>query len=298
MAGAGPLMVAAPNGVASDVVLQRIYPDLSTVPAPMSGGTVNIESLWSLHPDVVLVKQSLYSSSDEVAKLDKLGIPYVVVAYDTIEEQIAALELIGSLLPDEQAQRMAAIVDVYRTSVQRVEACVSSIPDDEKLRVYHSINQAVITDGAQSIGADWITRTGAINVSAIESPTTTGRTYQATLEQVFLWDPDVVICNDATTCDYLLADSKWEGLRAVMNGDVYAIPIGATRWGQPGSVETWLAMMWLGATVYPEYFNDIDLHAEVVAFYETVLGVEVDDDLYSQMLSGKGMRKRPTENSS
>ena len=294
MAGAGPNMVAAPNGVSSDVILRQVYPSIVDMPAPMSGGSVNIESLWSLKPDVVLVKSSLYYSKDEIAKLDKMGVPYLVVGYSTIEEQIAALEMIGSFLPGEQSERMAKIVGAYRDGVSRVEACAAKIPPSDVVRVYHSINQAVLTDGSSSIGADWISRTGAVNVSANEAPTTDRGDYRATLEQVFLWDPDVVICNEATTVDYLLSDSKWTGLRAVTERNVYPIPIGATRWGQRGSVETWFAMIWLGKQVYPGYYADFDLQGDVVAFYRDVLGVEVDDALYEQMISGRDMRKRPT----
>ena len=294
MAGAGPLMVAAPSGVSSDVILREMYPQLVDVAAPMSGGTVNIESLWALAPEVVLVKSSLYYAKDEIEKLDKLGIPYLAIDYASIDEQVAALELIGSILPAEQAERMGKIVAAYRDGVARVEACAAQVPDAERVRVYHSINQAVMTDGASSIGADWITRTGAVNVSAGEAATAERGDYQATLEQVFVWDPDVVICNEATTADYLLSDSKWTGLRAVEQQRIYAIPIGATRWGQRGSVETWFAMMWLGKLVYPAQFSGIDLHAEVVDFYGGVLGVEVDDALYDQMMLGRDMRKRPT----
>ena len=303
MAGAGPLVVAVPRGVASDTILLQLYPDLATVPSPQSGGTVNVESLWALDPDVVLVKPSLYYSQEEIGKLDKLGMPYLVIDYLTIEEQLAALEMIGSILPSEQAQRMAAIVSTYRSGVERVEACAARIPDDERLRVYHAINQAVITDGPSSIGADWITRVGGIDVSAVslgadggtEASASSDRgDYQATLEQVFVWDPDIVICNEASTATYLLSDSKWAGLRSVADGRVYNIPVGATRWGQRGSVETWFAMMWLGTTAYPEYYGEIDLREEVAAFYGTVLGIDVDDALYEQMLSGQGMRKQAT----
>lgn len=294
MAGAGPCMIAAPNGVSSDVILRMIYPELVDVAAPVSGGTLNIESLMSLKPDVALVKSSLYYAEGEIEKLEKLNIPYLVIEYESIDAQISALELIESILPEEQAGRMGKIVDEYRSALALVDSCAARIPESEKMRVYHSINQAVLTDGATSIGADWVERTGAVNVSSGEEATAERGDYQATLEQVFVWDPDVVICNEATTVDYLLSDSKWEGLRAVAEQRVYPIPIGATRWGQRGSVETWFAMMWLGKLVYPDYYSDIDLHGEVVAFYQDVLGVEVDDALYDQMISGRDMRKQPT----
>lgn len=294
MAGAGPNMVAAPAGVSSDVILLKMYPDLIDLPAPISGGTVNIEALWSLKPDIALVKASLYYADDEITKLDKLGIPYLVVEYQSVDEQIAALNMIGRILPQAQSERMNMIADTYRDAVARVDACAAKIPESEAVKVYHSINQAVLTDGASSVGADWISRVGAVDVSAGEAPTSGQGDYRATLEQVFLWDPDVVICNEASTADYLLSDSKWTGLRAVAEQQVHAIPIGATRWGQRGSVETWFAMMWLGKLIYPEYYADIDLHGEVVAFYGNVLGVEVGDELYDQIISGRNMRKKPT----
>lgn len=294
MAGAGPLMVAAPNGVKSDVVLKQIYPDIDNVAVPISGGAISIESLSALSPDVVLVKTSLYYSKGEVGKLEKLGIPYIVIGYATIEEQIEALETIQKILPSNQADTMGKIVATYQDGVSRVDQCAARVPDSEKVRVYHAINQAVVTDGASSIGADWIARTGAIDVSAEEASTGDSGDYQATLEQVFVWDPDMVICNEATTADYLLSDSKWTGLRAVENRQVYPIPIGATRWGQRGSVETWFAMIWLGKLAYPDYFDDISLHAEVVEFYNSVLGVQIDDVIYDKMMTGKDMRKQAT----
>ena len=93
------------------MILRTIYPELVDVAAPISGGTVNIESLMSLKPDIALVKSSLYYSEGEIEKLEKLNIPYLVIEYDSIDAQISALELIGSILPEEPAGRMVKIVD-------------------------------------------------------------------------------------------------------------------------------------------------------------------------------------------
>ena len=99
-----------------------------------------------------------------------------------------------------------------------------------------------------------------------------------------------MICNEAATKDYLLTDSKWSGLRAVEEKQVYNIPVGATRWGQRGSLETFFAMIWLGVTIYPEYYADFDLKQEVTEFYDEILGLQIDDDAYEKMMSGTGIR--------
>ena len=73
-------------------------------------------------------------------------------------------------------------------------------------------------------------------------------------------------------------------------GDVYNIPVGATRWGQRGSLETFFAMIWLGVTIYPEYYADFDLQTEVTDFYRDIPGLDIDEDTYQKMLSGTGIR--------
>lgn len=294
MAGAGPYLVAAPNGVSSDVILQLVYPELANVMSPKSSSTLNIEALATVQPQVALIRSSTFYATDEVAKLDRLGLPYLVIDYRTVEDQMFALEMIGELLPEAQAANMEKIVDTYRDAVARVEAVAAGIPADERVKVYHAINSVTVTDGASSLGADWVSRTGAIDVSAGETGNSDRGDYTATLEQVFVWDPDFVVCNEVNSVDYLLSDGKWVGLRAVMEEHVYNIPIGAGRWGQRGSLETWWAMIWLGKLVYPEYYADFDLRTEVTAFYGDVLGIEVTDELWEDMLEGRDLRKHAT----
>ncbi|MCC8123349.1 MAG: hypothetical protein LIO58_07400, partial [Oscillospiraceae bacterium] len=77
---------------------------------------------------------------------------------------------------------------------------------------------------------------------------------------------------------------------------VYNIPVGATRWGHRGSVETYFAILWMGTTFFPEIYEDVDLKTEVCTFYEDILGVTLDDALYKDILDGYGIRNKPTGN--
>ena len=127
-------------------------------------------------------------------------------------------------------------------------------------------------------------------MSAEHPEVATATDFTTTLEQIFEWDPDAFVCNSADTTDYLLAKDNCAGLRAVQDGRCYTIPVGATRWGQRGSVETYLAMLWLGATMYPDRYADFDLKTFVVEYYRDYLGIEVADEVYEMMLSGRGLR--------
>jgi iron complex transport system substrate-binding protein len=90
------------------------------------------------------------------------------------------------------------------------------------------------------------------------------------------------------------SDSKWAGLPAVSTGQIYNIPIGATRFGQRGDVETYFAMLWLGCTLYPQYYSDVDFKDRLVSHYRDYLGVEVDDALFEKIMSGEGIRSEGT----
>lgn len=292
MIGAGERMVTCPNGVKSDSLLCEICPSLKDVDVVMSGGSFNAEALLALSPDVIIIKEGLLASEEEKAKLEKLGIPYLVSAYGNMAEQMYAIRMIGAAAGGEYQEKAEAINAYYCDVICRVSRAAEQIPESERKKVYHSINEAVRTDGEDSLGNDWVTCAGAVNVSAqhTESLQEESGDYYAGIEQIFVWDPDVMICNEAATKDYLLTDSKWSGLRAVQEKQVYNIPVGATRWGQRGSLETFFAMIWLGVTIYPEYYADFDLKQEVIGFYGEILGLQIDDSAYEKMMSGTGIR--------
>ncbi|MGN1350705.1 MAG: ABC transporter substrate-binding protein [Anaerovoracaceae bacterium] len=292
LCGGGSRISSCPNGTKSDAMLREISPELAEVPVIMSGGDFNVESLIALAPDTVILKRSMYDSEAVRKKLEQTGIPYVVSDYSSMEEQIYALRMVGAVFGSEARDRAEAVAAYYEDVIERAEAISSRIPEDARVRVYHSINQAVMTDGSDSLGNDWIRCAGAIDVSAgsEDEMTYENGDYYAGLEQIFAWDPDVMICNEAETKDYLLSDSKWSGLRAVREGKVYNIPVSATRWGQRGSVETFFAVLWLGTVIYPEYYGEIDLRQEVTDFYENIVGISVSDETWEKIISGRGIR--------
>lgn len=295
MVGAGSKLVGVPGGVSSDAILCGLYPGLSDVSAPMTSGALNMEEFMAKAPQVAVVKRDLYETDGQADQLDASGVPYVVVGYENMEQQIAMMRMVGAVCGGEAQARAEALAVLYENIVVECARRTGDIDVGEKVRVYHAINALTMTDGATSVGADWVKAAGCIDVSAEHPELATSTDYTTTLEQIFDWDPDVFICNSADTTDYLLTKDNCAGLRAVRAQRCYTIPVGATRWGQRGSVETYLAMLWLGATVYPERYADFNLKDYVVAYYQDYLGVEVTDEIYELMLSGRGLRKASKE---
>ncbi len=286
MVGAGDRLCGVPGGTKSDKLLQRMCPQLAGLPS-LSGNAVNIEELVGAACDVAIVHDTMPDS--ELAKLDRAGIPYVLVGYTDVGSQLDALSVVGTACGEQAEQKAIELRRYYDGMRTSVVSRVAGVADADRVRVYHSINDALLCDGQGSLGASWIEETGCVDVSAGQAPTS-DYDYNATLEQVYTWDPDLLVYNNAEAAASVGADAQWAGLRAVREGGVRVIPTGATRWGHRGSVETPLAMLWLGATAYPDLFSDVDLKQTVVDYYRDYLGLEIDDETYASMISGEGLR--------
>ncbi len=290
MIGAGSQLVAVPTGVKSDVLLQGLCSGLKYLTSPMSNGAINMEELMACSPQAVIVKQEVYETAGQESLLETSGLPYVVIGYTNIDEQIDAIGQVAAVFGGQAQRKALDIAQYYRAVVDDCQRRANMLADDDRVRVYHAVNALVATDGANSLGRDWIEAVGCVDVSAYDDAPAAD--YNATLEQIYVWDPDVIIANSADTTSYLLKRDSCSGLKAVKNKQCYTVPVGASRWGQRGSVETYLGMLWLGCTVYPELYEDVDLQQRVTDYCRDYLGIEVDDKLYQQILSGEGLRQQ------
>jgi iron complex transport system substrate-binding protein len=224
-----------------------------------------------------------------VSKLNTLKIPYIVIDFYSIDEQINSISMIGqALAAEEKAQQY---IDYYLKTIEEVKSISSKIPQEEKVHLYHSVNEAVRTDVKNSLPADWIEVTGGINVSIEDSLKISEDKSFATLEQIYMWDPDIIIGNEAGVPEYILSNEQWAALRAVKEKKVYQIPNGISRWGHPGSLETPLAISWTAKLLYPEYFGHIDMETVTREYYKNFFDLELSDEQADSILSGKGMRE-------
>ncbi|MBQ8082773.1 MAG: ABC transporter substrate-binding protein, partial [Clostridia bacterium] len=165
------------------------------------------------------------------------------------------------------------------------------IPDNEKPRVYHSITEATKTDIIDSLCADIISTAGLIDVSAAAGTTALGKNATVTLEQIYNWDPDAIICNEYAVADYIKANQKWSGLKAVRDNKVFTLPIGATRWCHHGSMEPQMGVLFLAQLFYPDRFQDVDLRETTRQYYADFFGMTLDDATLDKIFSGRGMRE-------
>jgi iron complex transport system substrate-binding protein len=113
---------------------------------PRKSGKINIEELIRQNPDVVIIRGDTARDQKEVEQLEKAGLNYIVVEYTNIKEQQQAISIIGEAIG--RKGQADAFNEYYNGVIQRVGDVVDSIPEEERVRMYHSENQA-LKDNAQ-----------------------------------------------------------------------------------------------------------------------------------------------------
>ncbi|KNZ40661.1 ABC transporter substrate-binding protein [Acetobacterium bakii] len=282
-------IVGIPNGIKRDVLMTYKRPDIDSISVPFQEGSINIEELLATNTDLVLIRESTAQNKGEVEKLDKAGIPWVVVDYASLEELEKAITVAGNVF--NESERAEGFNSYVRDTLALVEHRVYGIPDSSRVAVYHAVNEAARTDLNGDLCSQITDVAGVINVSTEGgSLISDAEKTMTTLEQIYTWNPDAIIANDANTTKYILTDSKWTGLNAVKNKQVTTLPVGVTRWGHPGSIEPHMAALFIAKLFYPDAFTDIDLVQTTRDYYKNWFDLDLTDEAITDILSGEGMR--------
>lgn len=290
MFGYGDRITSTCNNLARSNLLTEICPEISSAAVVKNSGDLNAEEILARNTDLIIVNDGSYVNEDQRAKLDTLGIPYIVTGFQTIEEQFEVTRLIGKALGAEKEAE--SYIEYFRSVMDDVS---SKTAGAKPVRLYHSVNEAVRTDQRGDYCSQWIALTGAENVSAgdPEAIQVNGEKSYTTLEQIYIWNPGLIICNEAMVDEYILSDPKWAEIEAVKSKKVYQIPIGITRMGHPTSLETPLAILWLAQLLHPELF-DFDFSAKLREFYDEFFDFTLSDEWIDAMLEGNEMRTPKT----
>ena len=242
---------------------------------PMMQGpdrTPDIEALLKAEPDVVLTM-----SKPSIAVMQQRGLPVVFLAWREASDVKAAMQLLGEIFDQPAvAERYAAYFDDV---VARVAAAVIQAKARRPTVLYFN---AATLEQPHLIAEWWITAAGGTSVTN-DGHYTEGRKF--TLEELFAWDPDILILNAASDREIIAQDARLQRLKAVANKHVYVIPVGAHTWAHR-TVEQPLTVLWAAKIFHPEVFANMNLQAEVQSFYHTFFGVTLSEAQVQEILDG------------
>jgi iron complex transport system substrate-binding protein len=252
------------------------YRDLPAYGSLTGGDTVNLEVLLQTKPDLIVdfgSPRDTYVSLAERVQA-QTGIPYVLID-GRFANTAASVRLLGQVLRvEERAEQIAAHVE---SALAEIDAMLAEVPQSERPRVYLARGPDGLETGLQgSINTEIIERVGAINVAEDRSGARRGLA-EVPVEQVVLWNPDVVITWDRHSYEAIWNDSYWQGIAAVAAGRVYLSPMAPFGWiDRPPSLNRMIGVKWLAGLFYPDHVNQ-DLREVTRSFYDLFYHVDLTD---------------------
>lgn len=271
--------------------MDKYYPELAELPTPGNLKELNIEEIAALEPDLVIFGHQL--PEEYVQQLDDAGIPAIGFSMFVAEAEEAAkldptladsdaayeagmmeaITMIGEIC--EVSEKASALNDYILECRALVKERVSTLSDDEKVTVYGAGSNVLSTMGTGKYVDIMITRAGGINVAGELDGIN-----EVTMEQVSLWDPEVVIISNrySESKDTILADPVWAEITAVKNDMVLVTPEYVKPHGHPAPEAMCIGELWLASTLYPDLFSDINVDDYVNRFYTEFMGCDLIPD--------------------
>jgi len=249
-------------------------------------GSAGAEQIAATHPDVVLLKSS---NEQTLGKpLEAFGVKVVYVDFETPDQYDRDLMTVGELFGD--TARAEQLMAYFRDQVSSVTAAVSGIPDAQKPKVlllYYSAKNGSVAFNVPPVGYIQTTEVQLAGGDPVWTNAQLGTGWTTvTLEQIAAWDPDqiYVVVYSGSAGDVvagLETDAKWQALRAVKAGALYAFPGDYYSWDQPDP--RWvLGLDWLALEIHPDKFMGFDMNAQIRSFYADLYGM--DDAAFARLV--------------
>jgi iron complex transport system substrate-binding protein len=247
------------------------------------GNTANLEAVLALKPDLILDVGSTSPTFVSLAERvqEQTGIPYAL-----LDGRFAAIvptyRKLGELTDrPKEAEDLARYAE---EAMATIKERVDKIPTTARPRVYYARGPRGLETGlGGSINVETIEFLGAHNVAADR----TGGLAVVSLEQVLLWNPDVIITIDADFAASVRNDPLWASLAAVRDGRVHLSPKLPFGWVDfPPSVNRLIGLWWLAKILYPAQFPE-DIRALTRDFYGRFYHVTPSDAQIERVLAGR-----------
>ena len=179
----------------------------------------------------------------------------------------------------EEAEALAAYCD---ETYARVLAIAERVEKANLLYCLGDAGQNVVA--AESYHAEIIDLLSN-NLAVVDDPSSKGSGNEVDMEQILLWNPDVILFAPGSIYASVGEDAAWQQVTAIQNGAYYEVPFGPYNWmGFPPSVQRYLGMLWMAKVLYPEA-AEYDLYTEVAEYFRLFYHSELTEAQYDALVA-------------
>ena len=285
---AGDMLVGVSNAYAEDAALylpSYIFEKTEIGQLYGGKGEMDLEALLAADPDIVIdIGEPKKTTADDLTSLtEQTGIPFIHIDA-TVATAPEAYRTLGKLLNrEEKAEELAAWCEkTYGNMTALIEKVDADNARKSLLYCLGDKGVNVIAEG--SFHAETINMMSR-NLAVVEEVVSSGAGNEVDLEQILLWDPDVIIFAPDSCYSAIAGEPQWQSVSAVANGNYYQTPYGPYGWlSSPPSVQRYLGMLWLGELLYPDY-TEYDLQDEVTTYYQLFYGCNLTEEMYQNLIN-------------
>jgi iron complex transport system substrate-binding protein len=248
------------------------------------GNTANLEVVLSLKPDLILdigtINDTYVSLATRVQ--EQTGISYALLD-GRFDAMVATYRKLGELT--RRPADADAVARYAEETIATIKGRIDRIPADGRPRVYYARGPRGLETGlGGSINVETIEFLGVRNVAAERK----GGMATVSVEQVLVWNPDVIITIDRDFAASVRTDPVWAPIKALQAGRVHLSPKLPFGWVDfPPSANRLIGLWWLAKILYPEQFPE-DLRPLTRDFYTRFFHKTPSDAQIEHVLAGRG----------
>ena len=254
-------------------------------------GELNLEEIAKVDPQVIIdigeAKSTIVEDMDAIT--EQLGIPAVHIEATT-ETMGEAYRMLGKLLGrEEKAEALAGYCEgVYN----RTKEIMKKIGDEGKVNLVYITGVEGLNVIAKGSFHAEILDLVSNNVAVVEDISSKGTGNPVDMEQLVLWNPDVIIFDPGSVYSSVAGDETWQKLTAIKKGKYYEVPMGPYNWmGFPPSVNRYMGMIWITQLLYPDK-ADYDLSQETAKYYELFYHCKLTEDQYKALVANSILKEQ------
>lgn len=295
LAAIAPEYMVTINATPSESQMAFLPENLAVLPetGQMYGSkaNLNLETLLSADPQIVIDLGDKKSdmAEDLDALQEQIGIPVIFIEAD-LPHMAQAFRTLGELLAgkSDRGEELGALVD--RTIEMAAENSAKITDDMRVSAMYTTGEDGLGTNAAGSTQAQVLDMVGVENAIVVEDVTNKGGGNIISLEQLYNFDPDVILFSTGSIYDTVADNPAWSQLSAVSSGKYYEVPGSPYSWlSGPPSMNMILGVWWLGNLIYPEVY-DYDMTAMAQELYKTLWGYDLSADEAASLLANSTLK--------
>lgn len=244
---------------------------------------LNREAVAAAAPQVIIdTGEAKKGAKEDLDALqEQLGIPVVFIEAK-LSDYGAAYERLGEMLGMQE--RGKELADYCRSAYDKVQQVMAGIPESDRVHMAYLLGENGLNAIAKTSFQGAVMDMVADNVVVVDDVSGKGNGNEVSLEQIALWNPDLIIFQEGSIYDTVGDDPAWKGIAAIDTRNYYEVPNNPYCWmNNPPTVNQLMGMQWLPRLLYPNAFDD-SIEDVTRAYYHTMYNYDLTNEELSDLV--------------